>query len=168
MYTTCADEKASQKKKNILTSMTRNCHLIFCSANPAFTTFLSSSCCFSDATRPNKKVKENNTTGLGGNNTKLPISSQSSSSMHLLPSPRHSFFFRLPAVNASQPLKWFRELVETRGLKLVYYIDASIASSNSVPLVQLYSSNLRRIKTKKTERKKKRFDLSTTATTSRQ
>ncbi len=140
--------------------MTRNCHLIFCSANPAFTTFLSSSCCFSDATRPNKKVKKNNTTGLGGNNTKLPISSQSSSSMHLLPSPRHSFFFRLPAVNASQPLKWFRELVETRGLKLVYYIDASIASSNSVPLVQLYSSNLRRIKTKK-QKEKKRFDLST-------
>lgn len=55
MYTTCAEAKASQ---TILTSMTHNCHLIVCSANPAFTAFLPSSCCFSDAARPNKNGKK--------------------------------------------------------------------------------------------------------------
>ena len=49
------------------------------------------------------------------------------------------FFFQTPAVNGSQPRKWFRELVETGGLKLVYYVDASIASSNSGSSLQFQS-----------------------------
>lgn len=120
---------APQGGRKILTSMTRNCHLIVCSTNPAFTTFLSSSCCFQLMLHvQTEKLKENNTTGCWWwqqHQTTHPVgatqSTKRTASQEKKEEKKKSFSLgsRLPAVDASQPLKWLCELVETGGC---YYL----------------------------------------------